>query len=344
MKTGLQQILYAAIALIFFAGCSEEGFRPEQDFVLTEFSLNADMATKASSDIGTPTHSVDRILVIPFQKVNPSLPNTRNDNFVPVWSYTRQIDIAKFPANSLSIGLDASKTYKVLVVGFNHADYNHATPTASTNRFTILTQPTPTTLANFQLNPKLPNNVPEFFICYLSAANGSTTIGTVFTPADGIKLSGRLGRIISALAVKVTGIPSYVKSISLVAENMVKAIRVADTTASVVQVPGDNESRIIRTQNVSGNSVDFGEYLLPTGQANKMRLYLDVALGTLTQRYQITSTDPAVVVSNQFIFYPNHAIKISGNYNSINYGFVVTLGINLEDNTWDGIVPNPGGD
>lgn len=337
MKAGKRHIRGLIILLIGISSCSVIESQDNQGLTETNLFLEISHMTKASSDIGTPTHSVDRILVIPFQKNNLSLPDKQLNNFTPDWSLARQFDIAKFPTKSLSFLLKGSRTYKVLIIGYNHADYDHNNPTASTNRVVLNSQPLPTTLANFQLYPKLPNEVPEFFICYAETSGGNT----VFIPTSGSNLKGKLGRIISALGVKVTNIPGYVKSVSLLADNMIKAIRLSDTTVSVIQVPGDNESRIIRKQNVSNGTVDFGEYLLPTGTANKMTIYLDISLGTLTQRYQMNIANSEVSEGGKLILPSNHAVRINASYNKINYGFVVTEVINLEDNTWDGIITNP---
>ena len=38
---------------------------------------------------------------------------------------------------------------------------------------------------------------------------------------------------------------------------------------------------------------------------------------------------------------PNDAVIVSAGYDKINYGFVITRDINLEDDVWDGINPTP---
>lgn len=337
MNTGCRYIWWLSILLLGLSACSKLENPDNKELTEMKLSLEMPLPTKASSDIGTSTHSVDRILVIPFPKTNPALPDNQLNNFTPDWTLARQFNITAFPTQSLAFQLRSFKNYKILIIGYNHADYDHNNPTASTNRVVLNSQPLPTTLANFQIYPKLPNQIPEFFICYAQTSGGNT----VFTPTSGGNLQGKLGRIISGLGVKVTNIPGYVKSITLLGDNLVKAIRLADTTATIVQVPGDNESRTILTQNVSNGTVDFGVFLLPTGKTNKMTLYLDVTLGTLTQRYQMNIAPSEVSENGKLILSPNHAVKISTDYTKINYGFVVTEVINLEDNIWDGIVLNP---
>lgn len=339
MKTGKRHIWWLGILIWGISACTNIENPDNSRLTNMQLSLEIPVLTKASSNIGTATHSVDRVLVLPFQKQNVSLPNSQANNFVPVWSLSRQFNISTFPSSNLSFTLEGSKTYKVLVIGYNHADYDHNAPTANSNRINITSQPLPTTLANFQLYPKLPNEVPEFFICY-AQVNGQAG-NNVFIPTTGVNLQGKLGRIISGLGVRITNIPGYVKSVTLSADNMIKAIRLVDTTATVVQVAGDNESRNIRTLNVSSNSVDFGEFLLPSGTAKKVGFYLDIQLGSLTQRYKMNIEDSAVSTDGKLTLYPNHVIRITGNYNNINYGFVVTEVINLEDNVWDGITLTP---
>lgn len=341
MTKVIHYIWWLGILCWSLSACSDDKLLDEKGWVEVKLSLTTDMSTRASSDIGVATHSVDRILVLPFQKVNLSLPDTQNDNFIPVWSLARQYNIPAFPSTNLSFTLENSKTYKILVIGYNHADYDHNNPSGSGNRVILSSQPLPTTLANFQLYPKLPNQVPEFFICYGIASKGSTTLGPVFVPDDGITLSGTLGRIVSGLGVKITNIPSYVNSVTLLADNMVKAIRVADTTIAVMQTAGDNESRVIRQQNVVNGTVDFGIFLLPSGKTNTLTFYLDIGLGSLTQRYTMYIEDSDVTQGGKLMLLPNDAVIISAGYDKINYGFVITRDINLEDDVWDGINPTP---
>lgn len=334
MKAGIYNILILLTVFLFLSGCSPAGMenQPEDKVISVGLSLNTDLLTKASVDIGKDTSVVDRILVVPFQKVNVSLPDSRTDNFIPVWNFARQWNVSSFPVQSLKLGLMRGQIYKVLVLGYNHLDYDFYNPSLSTNWVVLNSQPLPTTLANFQLYPKSANQVPEFFTCFCISAGNA-----VFEPQEGGILSGRLGRVVSGLSVQVTGIPGYVKSVSLVADKMVKAVRVADTTASLVQMPGDNENRVIQTQNVVSGNVKFSNFLLPTGVANKTLLYLDITLGATRQRYTIKLPETDVSVDNQVILMPNSPVKITGDYDKINYGFTISRDINLDDDVWDGL-------
>ena len=152
MTKVIHYIWWLGILCWSLSACSDDKLLNEKGLVEVRLSLNTDMSTRTSSDIGVATHSVDRILVLPFQKVNLSLPDTQNDNFIPVWPLARQYNIPVFPSTNLSFTLENSKTYKILVIGYNHADYDHNTPSGSGNRVILSSQPLPTTLENFQLS------------------------------------------------------------------------------------------------------------------------------------------------------------------------------------------------
>ena len=96
-----------------------------------------------------PVYSVNRILVLPFQKINPALPGNDPSNFTPVYSLARQWDVATFPSGNLTLKLVKGLTYQVMVIGYNANDYNFNTPNATGNRFSIGSVTTPTLLNNF---------------------------------------------------------------------------------------------------------------------------------------------------------------------------------------------------
>lgn len=336
MKTILYILLPFLIANIL-AGCTRPEYQDE-----TEISIPVTLAVgneiKARA-IGDPVHSVNRILVLPFQKINAALPGNDPSNFTPVYSFARQWDVATFPSGNLTLKLPKGLTYQVMVIGYNANDYDFNTPNAASNRFSIGSVTSPTHLNNFHLYPKAPNLVPEFFSCFCTATDNGTSLGTTFTPGDNthIGLSGQLNRLVSGLTVQITGIPDFVKSISLTAERMVKAIQVIDTLASLVQTAGDGESRLIQKLTPTNGQVLFSNLLLPTMDTYKTKLYLNVSYGLVTETYTIKVQDTNISSGNSITLKPNHVVTITGDYTKINLGFKLTYTINLDDNKWDGL-------
>ncbi|MCR9011215.1 hypothetical protein [Gabonibacter chumensis] len=337
MKKVKSYLLFFCLCTIVFIGCTRKE-EIEQSEVVLPLKLLFDNNLNAKA-LGDPVHSVNRILVLPFQKLNPLLPDNNLNNYAPLYLFARQWNVASFPVGNLVLKLPRNFAYKVLVIGYNSNDYDFNNQGATSNRFSIGSAVSPTRLDNFHLYPKSPNVVPEFFTCYLTATNGSIVIGTTFTPTSDVNLtlSGQLNRIVSGLTVKITAIPGYVKSISLMAERMVKAIRVSDTIASLVQTTGGTESRLIQKLVPSAGQVLFSNILLPTMTTYKTKLYLNVSYGSVTDIYTIKINDSQVSSDNSIILKPNRVVNISGPYNKINLGFELSYTIKLDDGKWDGL-------
>ena len=336
MKTILYILLSYLIANTL-TGCTHPEYQDETETSIP-VTLAVSNAIKARA-IGDPVHSVNRILVLPFQKINTALPGNDPSNFTPVYSLARQWDVATFPSGNLTLKLVKGLTYQVMVIGYNANDYNFNTPNAASNRFSIGSVTTPTLLNNFHLYSKAPNIVPEFFSCFCTASDNGTSLGTTFTPGDNtsIRLSGQLNRLVSGLNVQISNIPAFVKSISLTAERMVKAIRVVDTIASLVQTSGDGESRLIQKLTPISGQTFFSNLLLPTMDTYKTKLYLNVSYRQITETYTIKVQDTNISSGNSITLKPNHVITITGDYTKINLGFKLTYTINLDDNKWDGL-------
>lgn len=293
--------------------------------------------TKSFANDGT--HRVNRVVIIPFRKVAENLTND-DSNFQPAYSNGLQINVSQFPVNNAVIYLSEKTTYKVLIIGYNQSDYDYNNRTSPANKFDVGSLTSPTTLANFYLNPKSANIVPEFFVCMGEAFNSSNVSqGATFKPEQGYTVKGTLARVVSGLSVTISNIPVFVKSISLVAENLVKTSKATDASVLQVQTTGDGGNRILGKLTPVNGALEFKTYLLPTFDANKTGFFLDVELGSLTQRYSVLVPDNiGVSSSNKLTLSPNHAINLTGNYSTaINYGFTITYGINLDDPAWDGI-------
>lgn len=342
MKFGIRYVVPLAILWMFMGACSQpdDPEQPGDGLAGVDLRIDGQVFSTVTGGTRAPGYTVNRILVLPFQKLNPALADNVADNFIPAWSFARQWNVGSFPVQSLSLRLPKSLAYKVLVIGYKQTDYDYNQRNSVSNLVELASQPQPSTFANFQLAPKSPAVVPEFYSCLCTAfVNGTTSIGTVFTPSDGtdITLNGQLKRFVSGLTVSVTNVPGFVKSMTLTAGKMVKAVRVNDTIASAVQVAGDNESRVIQKLVPVAGNVNFNVFLLPTLSVNKTTFSLVVEYGSTTESYLIKVPDSAVSQSNSIILKPNGIVNISGSYANINIGFEISGMINLDDNDWDGI-------
>jgi hypothetical protein len=285
------------------------------------------------------THNVNRILIIPFKKTDESLTND-DANFIPLYTLALQKDVTQFAVNNISLHLPIETTYKVLVIGYNQNDYDYNNISNPANRFTIGALTSPATLANFHLYPKSATAVPEFFSCICDVYDGATNVGTAFRPEQDYSLSGTLGRLVCGFSVTINSIPNYVKSISLVGENLTKVSKATDGSVLLSQVTGDDDNRLVEKQALSSTgTITFNKYFLPTFDTKATRFFLDVEYGSYVDRYtiKIAGTSTVVSTNNQFSLHPNHAINITGNFSQINTGFTLTYLINLDDNAWDGL-------
>lgn len=297
--------------------------------------FGAGLGTRSFGNDGT--HHVNRIAVIPFRKISEDLPDD-DQNYVPTYLFGIQRDITAFPVSNIVVHLPVHATYKLLVIGYSQTDYDYNDRSNPANRFDMGSVSLPTTLDNFCLYPKSPAEVPEFFTCICTAYNGASPVGTVFRPEQRYTLSGTLNRLVSGFSLTITDIPAFVKSISLVAENLTKASKATDASIVLSQTAGDGGNRLIGKKTPPSSwSITFDEYLLPTFGTNTTGFFLDVEYGEYTQRYTVKVPDSEVTSGNKFTLNPNHAINISGNYSNINIGFTLSFAINLDDNAWDGI-------
>lgn len=282
------------------------------------------------------THHVNRVLILPFRKTDESLGDD-NANYVPVYTYARQVDVNQFPLSSVTLHLPVQSTYKILAIGYNRTDYDFSNRSNPANRFDIGSTVQPTTLANFQLSPRSAVSVPEFFTTLCEAFGGGVSKGAAFRPEQGYTVQGTLQRLVSGFSIAITGVPGFVKSITLRAENLVKSSLAVDASVTAWQTAGDGGARILGKKSPSAGSVSFDLYLLPTFTTYKTGFFLDVEFGSATQSYTVKAADGAAVSGNRFIFNPNQAVNLTGSYSLINLGFSISYGINLDDNSWDGI-------
>lgn len=323
---------------ILLQACSKEEIKIQnKNEVAVPFEINNSPESLFSILFESNSYTVNRILLLPFRKSNEAVTN-EDINFIPDFSEAKQFDINSFPAYATMLNLTAGYSYKVMVIGYNRNDYNFANPATTGTRFAINSISSPTQLDNIQLSLASPVSTPEFFVCTCDASVNNVSLGNIFIPQQNLKLSGSLKRIVSGLSLEIINIPDFVDSISLVAEQLVTAVKVKDATATVWQTAGDTGNKILGIQTPSDNKVSFGINLLPSFDAHKAKLFLDIHYGQFTDRYTVKVNDVAgVSSSNSIIFLPNQVVNITGDYSNIDIGFTISGSINLDDDSWDGL-------
>lgn len=285
------------------------------------------------------SHAVDRILILPFRKINEGIPANDDANFEPDYTIAKQFPFSSTTIYTTMLNFSVGSTYKVLVIGYNQDDYDVNNPDDMNNRFSIGSVNLPTLLTNFHLLTKSAVVVPEFFTATCSSYNGQDNTGEYFKVEQITNLKATITRLISKLNLEITNIPEYISSVSLVAEKLVTGVHPTSATATVIQTVEDADNlKTFSTQTPDQGKVSFDHFLLPTLDANKTRLYLDIQYGTSTERYLVKVPDTdGVSAENSIIFSPNHEVKISGDYSTINIGFTIGHSINMDDDDWDGI-------
>lgn len=328
----------ALLASLWLGGCSTDDIPLDQEVGTVSVPLSImEEGSNLTRALGDATPSVNRVLILPFKKTNESLANDPA-NFVPDYTAVKQIDLNAFPLNTAMLRMTAGSTYQLMVIGYNRNDYDFANPAASGRRFDLGISGRPSTLADVNLKLINATDVPELFSCMGNGYNGTVSVGGLFKPEQVNNIKGTLNRISSGLTLNITNIPAYVSSIRLRAEQLVTAVKAADGTPVQWQVVGDTGVRTLELLAPASGKVTFNMFMLPTLDARKTLLYLDVIYAGITEQYTVKIADVANVVSgNRIIFSPNHWVRIDGDYNKINLGFTLSNNINLDDNAWDGI-------
>lgn len=337
-KNNLYCFLLGVLATFLLGGCSADDVAglPDEDIVPVRFEINRDGTyTRAPGDAAL---SVNRILILPFKKTDEIGANDPT-NFQPDFSAAKQIDVNSFPAVATMLNLSAASTYQIMVIGYNRNDYDFANQGSSSRRFSMGSMATPTTLANMYLQPMDVTAVPEFFSCMGVGYQQSTLVGNYFKPGDINNVRGTLKRIVSGFTLTVHNVPSFVSSMTLVAEQLVTATKALDGSPLLWQSQGDGGVRVLGTQTPILGKVTISRYMLSAPDAQKSLFYLDVSLyGLPVERYTVKVPDtPNVSSGNRIIFLPNHWVQLSGDYNTLNIGFTLTDNVNLDDPAWDGL-------
>ena len=328
----------ATLIALLMGSCSQDdaiGAASTDEAIPVEISIGNDKAsTRAPGDVAL---SVNRVLILPFQKTSEGLADDAA-NFIPVYGSAKQIDVTTFPNVVTKLSLTPATTYRILIIGYNRNDYDFANQSSISRRFDIGSASTPTTLANFHLQPISPVNVPEFFTCIATGYKNGQLVGTSFQPEQIDNIKGTLKRIVSGLTVDISNIPAYVTSVSLSAEQLVSATRATDGVPTLWQTAGDSGLKTLGSLAPVNGKVTFSPYVLAVPDARKTLLYINIAYGTINQSYPVNITDAVGVVSgNRIIFSPNHWVKITGDFINSTLVFTLSRTINLDDNLWDGI-------
>lgn len=323
--------------ILSMGSCSEEESLPEptSQTVSVVLDLKGDLQTITKAP-GDAALSVNRVLILPFRKINEALTNDPA-NFSPDYSAAEQIDVTAFPVNAARLNLSASSTYQIIIIGYNQTDYDFTNPNNITRRFSI-GPANGATLANFYLQAVNPTIVPEFFVCSgLGYMNGSP-VGTAFMPGQVDRIIGNLTRLVSGLSLDITAIPSVVSSISLVAEQLVIASQALNGMPSLWQTAGDSGPKTLGVQSPVAGRIIFNLFLLPTWDSRNSLFYLDITQTNGTVRYPVKLADtPGLSVANRISLLPNHWLIMTGNYLNLSNGFILVNNINLDDPAWDGL-------
>lgn len=107
----------------FIGGCTVDETAGEDPagIIGVKLSIDGDMAfTRAPGDAAL---SVNRILIVPFRKIDESLTDDPA-NYVPDYSAARQIDVNSFPTVATMLNLSTASTYQIMIIGYNRNDYD----------------------------------------------------------------------------------------------------------------------------------------------------------------------------------------------------------------------------
>lgn len=336
MKRIITSFLLSA-AVLLLAGCAREkpgGTVEERADVTVSFTGDGAWFTRALTD----SHTVDRILLIPFTKIDPSGTDTP-ENFTPDMTMIEQIEVSTFPV-SATLSLSEGLEYRVMAIGYNNFDMDFTVTGLTGHTIGMVFAGSPPTIANLAIGLSAPYPtpyaVPDIFGCYCT----DSTMNTTFVASDNVSLTGELNRYLSGLEVEINNIPEEVTSISLLAEILSSTILVHDQTPILYDVAPDTDNNLLGTQTPSAETVAFDSKQLPTPADFPTKLYLDVTKGDETERFEIKVEDlEGVVLDNAFYLLPNRIISIVGDYDKIDFGFTISIGdgINLDDDTWDGL-------
>lgn len=338
--TKWSHILWGLFILVLSGCVQDEMIEPTgEELVSIPVEVNGFPFNQTRS-IETQPYTANRVLVLPFKKIDENISTNDDSNFAPYFAAARQVELHTNITHITMLNLPAGSTYKILAVGCNQHDYDLNNPGSPGNTFDIGSVNNPTLLSNVHLLARSAAVVPELFTAIGQSYHDGNGIGAYFKPEQINSIKINLTRLVSGLNIEIANVPDHVTSITLVAEKLVKGVQPIGGAATIVQASGDaDQLKTFSTQLPVSGRVSFNHYILPTMDANKTKLYLDVQYGIFKERYEIKVPDTdGVSALNSITFMPNHVVKISGDYANINFGFSLSYAINLDDNNWDGLI------
>ncbi len=332
--------IFCPLVLCLLASCVKtERLAPEQpqeQLVAVNLDLSAGgslAATRAFSDTGTSR--VDRVLILPFAKTNEALPDD-DANFVLDYSLIRQIDLADPLPNegklAVSLFLQPDVSYKIAALGFGQQDFDYADLTnPNATLLMVVMKGVEMKLSDFMIQTFSMAHRPELFGCMCH--EGGDENDTVFNASGSTALAGTLTRMVGGFSVRITDIPDYVTSISLIPKDLTVTVNLYGVPAYTLGEPYYGLTLETLEPDASG-TVEFEEFLFAA--FDPMSFRLDVMLGTSIESYTVTTNSGVTT----FPIAPNQAINLSGSYaEAINFGFTAANTINLDDDAWDGLNP-----
>lgn len=321
----------------FLFGCNQNEDINQTDRGTIAVPIEIISVTNTTKSIETQPHTVNRVLILPFKKIDESILTNNDNNFSIEQASVKQVEFVGNPTFLTMLELTEGSTYKIFAIGYNNNNYDINNPDLD-KRFDLFYS-APNTFTTSYYTSMSAANISDLFTATGISYNGATQTGQYFKPEDIKTLKVELTRLVSGLSFAITNIPTYVTSITLVAEKLVQSVYLNDLEALMIQSEtADDNLKTFSTQVPTAGQINFDHYLLPTFDVNSTRLYLNVKLGSITERYLVKVNNvTGVSLDNRISFNPNQVVKILGDYSSINLGFTLSYSINLDDNSWDGI-------
>ncbi len=269
---------------------------------------------------------------MPFVQTGP---DDTPASFTPVLSQIVQYDVPSFQYSVL-LKLLRDETYKILVLGYNSADYDHNNPSGGSNKFEITAWMQPPTLQTITLSFFLEQSPDIYYSCEIFSGFAQVGENDSFVVTDDMIAVCVLQRLQCGLSLEVTDIPSNVESITLKTSGRAWSVSPYYKEGMNGSVTGTGAATIpLASRTISGGTATLDIYLIPyTDPAFAIDLiYTDSSTAT----YPVTATYPETGETlDIFPIVANQAYNLSGSYND--FKFVINVGpsLGLDDDQWDG--------
>lgn len=322
-------ICFAVLTLVGLVGCAvdDSPVSASEGTVDVRLSLTAGGWQTRVFTNDPATHSVDRILVIPFNKTGA---DTTAASYTPDMSQIVQYDVAAFEYE-VSTKLLRGKTYKILVLGYNSADYDYYDRLSGSNKFEL--DYMATSLEDFALTIVPPDGVSpiascEIFKGFATIADGSD----YFVAGENNEIKCTLQRMVGGFSITLNDIPSDAEYVLLAANGLSYGAMLGGDE-SPISSTSDEDMLALLTP--SEGTISFDIYLFSCAGAS-FQIQVGVS-GFQLPVYTIVATNPATGETlDIFPIVANEAYNLSGSYND--FKFVIDIGpsVGLDDDEWDG--------